>query len=89
MDPAKMNPGDTATCTSCTFAEDNSNYWTASLYFKSPENGTFKRVPQKANGGLQQNGGLTVYYMYPYTQEKTVTAFKPVSTPKQTYMRLI
>ena len=59
MDPSQMNPANISTCTSCTFAEDMSNYWTASLYFKSPENGTFRRVPQMANGGLVQDGGIT------------------------------
>jgi hypothetical protein len=63
-------------------AEDFSNYWTASLYFQSPENGTFKRVPQ-AGGffGLQgQTGGMTVYYMEPFSGSvMKTTAFKPVS----------
>jgi hypothetical protein len=79
MDPAKE-----ATCTSCLYTEDNSNYWTASIYFRSPENGTFKRVPQMANGRLngtllEQEGGLTVYYMRPFSgSNKKVTAFPPV-----------
>jgi len=77
MDPANMDPAKASTCTTCTFSEDNSNYWTANIYFKSPENGTYKRVPQMANVGISQNGGLTVYYMYPYTKENKVTAFKP------------
>lgn len=34
-----------ATCTTCEFSEDFSNYWTANLYFKA-DNGTYKRVPQ-------------------------------------------
>jgi hypothetical protein len=34
-----------ATCTTCQFSEDFSNYWTANLYFKA-RNGTYKRVPQ-------------------------------------------
>ena len=51
------------------------------MYFQSPENGTFKRVPQMANGRLDgsklpQDGGLTVYYMP--TGSAQVTAFKPV-----------
>jgi len=33
------------TCTSCSFADDFSNYWTANMYFKA-RNGSFKRVPQ-------------------------------------------
>ena len=45
---ASMTTGDvsaTATCTTCAFSEDFSNYWTANLYFKA-RNGTYKRVPQ-------------------------------------------
>lgn len=37
-----------ATCTSCNFADDFSNYWTANMYFKA-KNGTYKRVPQIPN----------------------------------------
>jgi hypothetical protein len=54
------------------------------MYFRSPENGTFKRVPQRANGRrngtlLEQDGGLTVYYMRPFSGEnKKTVAFKPV-----------
>jgi len=32
-----------ATCTTCRFKEDKSNYWTAVMYFKH-QNGTFMRV---------------------------------------------
>lgn len=46
-----------SSCTSCTFSEDFSNYWTAVLYFRA-RNGTYKRVPQMANQGLTQQGGL-------------------------------
>jgi hypothetical protein len=38
----------TASCTTCGYAEDLSNYWTANLYFKA-RNGTYKRVPQIPN----------------------------------------
>ena len=44
-----MTTGDvskTASCTTCAFSKDLSNYWTANLYFKSPKNGTYKRVKQ-------------------------------------------
>jgi hypothetical protein len=34
-----------ASCTTCGFADDFSNYWTANLYFKA-RNGTYKRIPQ-------------------------------------------
>ena len=85
MDPYTIDPPATSTCTSCIYTEDKSNYWTASIYFKSPENGTFKRVPQMANGRLngtllEQEGGLTVYYMKPFSGKTNMkmTAMKPV-----------
>jgi len=84
MDPYTIDPPATSTCTSCIYTEDKSNYWTASIYFKSPENGTFKRVPQMANGRLngtllEQEGGLTVYYMKPFSGKTNMkmTAMKP------------
>ncbi|KAF2119194.1 hypothetical protein BDV96DRAFT_642233 [Lophiotrema nucula] len=56
-----------ATCTTCQMAEDFSNYWTATLYFKHPTNGSYHRVPvvpvQPLLGGSNgASGGLTVYY---------------------------
>jgi len=85
MDPADHDPAKASTCTSCTYSEDFSNYWTATVYFKSPENGTYRLVPQMANFNsfdgkkfLQQEGGLTVYYMQPFSGSAKVTAFKPV-----------
>ncbi|KAK3305219.1 uncharacterized protein B0T15DRAFT_567234 [Chaetomium strumarium] len=64
-----------ATCTSCTFDQDLSNYWTANVYFRA-RNGTFKRVPQMVNDQIgAANGGITVYYTAP--GPNTVTAFKP------------
>jgi len=85
--------GELGTCTTCTFTEDFSNYWTAVMFFKH-SNGTYKRVPIMQNGALPNgiNGGMTVYY----TQEsfssngnKKITAFKPgfrmtVGTPAGT-----
>jgi hypothetical protein len=69
------NIADHATCTTCTFSQDFSNYWTANLYFKA-RNGTYRRVPQIANQGLNGgNGGITVYYTSPGANQ--VTAFKP------------
>lgn len=66
MDPAGHDPATLSTCTSCTFAQDKSNYWTAVMFFKA-KNGTYKRVPQIGNGGPQgqlvNNGGLDVYYI--------------------------
>jgi len=66
-----------ATCTSCTFDEDFSNYWTANVYYKSPKNGTYKRVPIMVNDAIgAANGGMTVYYSSPGKGQ--TTAFKPV-----------
>ncbi|KAI1117669.1 hypothetical protein F5Y14DRAFT_401477 [Nemania sp. NC0429] len=78
---ASMNPSShdlvkESTCTSCTFSEDFSNYWTAVMYFRA-RNGTYKRVPQFANVGLRAVGGITVYYIPPYDGKTNVTAFKP------------
>src|ERR1700761_2172076 len=57
MDPTTHDLPSNSTCTSCTFSEDFSNYWTAVLYFRA-RNGTFKRVPQMASEGLVANGGI-------------------------------
>jgi len=76
MDPATHDLPGLSTCTSCSFKEDFSNYWTAVMFFKS-KNGTYTRVPQVGNGGpqgqLDNKGGLDVYYI---PSGKT-TAFKP------------
>lgn len=78
MQPGVHDPAALSTCTSCTYADDFSNYWTASLFFKA-RNGSFKLVPQATNLGLKgNNGGLTVYYNSPYDGKTKVTAFKPV-----------
>ncbi|TRX93758.1 hypothetical protein FHL15_005434 [Xylaria flabelliformis] len=64
-----------STCTTCSFNQDFSNYWTANLYFKA-RNGTYKRVPQIPNQAVSgNNGGITVYYTSPGA--KQTTAFKP------------
>jgi hypothetical protein len=66
-----------ATCTTCTFSEDFSNYWTAVLFFRH-RNGSYHRVPLMGNLGLEgQRGGMTVYYTAPYDKTAKVTAFKP------------
>ncbi|KAL0577271.1 hypothetical protein V5O48_004728, partial [Marasmius crinis-equi] len=61
-----------STCSTCSVKENKSNYWTPTLYFQSPKNGTFKRVAQKP-GSLtgNPNGGMVVYYI----QIGQVTAF--------------
>ncbi|CAK7199469.1 hypothetical protein SEUCBS139899_002149 [Sporothrix eucalyptigena] len=64
-----------ASCTTCNFPDDLSNYWTANLYFQA-RNGSYKRVPQIHNrmeDGYE--GGTTVYYVSPGSGK--VTAFKP------------
>jgi Domain of unknown function (DUF1996) len=84
MDPKTLDMAAASTCTSCSFSEDFSNYWTAVLFFKA-RNGTYKRVPQISQiQGAQ--AGITVYYMqdalYDTSQKSKVTAFKPVSENK-------
>ncbi|KAF2182302.1 hypothetical protein K469DRAFT_587248 [Zopfia rhizophila CBS 207.26] len=75
MDPTNHDLPAKSTCTSCSFKEDLSNYWTAVMFFKH-KNGTYKRVPQVGNGGPQgklvNKGGLDVYYI----PSGKVTAFK-------------
>lgn len=73
-----------ASCTTCQFSEDLSNYWTANLYFKG-RNATYKRVPQ-GGAALQFGdqfstkiaGGILVYYVS--ASPGSITAFKPVSS---------
>lgn len=84
MNPSRHDPAKISTCTTCQPADDFSNYWTASLYFRA-RNNTYKRVTQKANSGFEgQNGGMTVYYMQnqlaDFQQQSKVKAFQPVST---------
>lgn len=76
MDPATHDLPSLSTCTSCTFSEDFSNYWTAVLFFRA-RNGTYKRVQQFPNLFLEGNGGITVYYIPSPDAETNVTAFKP------------
>ena len=80
MEPVKFDPPTVSTCTTCTYSEDFSNYWTANAYFRA-RNGTFKRVPQFANLGVGAlSGGATIYYIRGYSAAAKVTAFKPVSS---------
>jgi hypothetical protein len=73
-------PG-SSTCTSCSYTQDKSNYWTAAMYFQH-QNGSFHRARQVGNGGpqgaLNQVGGITMYYI----PSGKVTAFKPVRLQK-------
>jgi len=58
------DPAERSTCTTCTFTDDFSNYWTASMYFRS-RNHTYRRVKQL--GALwhedARGGGMTIYYV--------------------------
>ncbi|KAG2012825.1 hypothetical protein CC2G_009795 [Coprinopsis cinerea AmutBmut pab1-1] len=73
MDP-DLDIENVATCTTCRFKEDKSNYWTAVMYFKHA-NGSFMRVPQIANHFTgNPDGGMTVYYIQP-PDNSPVTAF--------------
>jgi len=78
MDPTGYDLVSRSTCTSCSFVQDLSNYWTAVMFFKA-KNGTYQRVPQVGNGGPQgqliNKGGLDIYYI----PSGKVTAFKAVS----------
>ncbi|KAK6199895.1 hypothetical protein LQW54_009805 [Pestalotiopsis sp. IQ-011] len=65
ISPVSIDPPTDATCTSCTYSEDFSNYWTANVYFKA-KNGTFKLVPQVVNLGLGIKAGMTIYYIRGY-----------------------
>jgi hypothetical protein len=77
--------GEQGSCTTCTFTEDFSNYWTAVMFFKHA-NGTYKRVPIMQNTALPNgiNGGMTVYYTqesFSSNGKQKITAFKPVRMP--------
>ncbi|RYP42462.1 hypothetical protein DL767_000150 [Monosporascus sp. MG133] len=81
----KGDIGEQASCTSCIFSEDFSNYWTALLYFRAP-NGTYKRVPQYPNAllddgsGTELKGGMTIYYTqqdFNSNGNQKITAFPP------------
>ncbi|KAK3216079.1 hypothetical protein GRF29_8g2060204 [Pseudopithomyces chartarum] len=73
--------GNQGTCTTCTFSEDFSNYWTAVLFFKHT-NGSYKRVNIMENDALPAgiNGGMTIYYTqqdFNTNGNKKITAFPP------------
>jgi hypothetical protein len=75
MNPTTHDLPSVSNCTSCSFSEDFSNYWTAVLYFRA-RNGTFKRVPQIVSEGLTGIGGITVYYIPTPSNQTLVTAFR-------------
>jgi len=70
-----------SSCTTCSYSDDFSNYWTSNLYFHA-RNGSYYRVPQIAPGNQpffndsfseHINGGMLVYYVSP--GQNQVTAF--------------
>lgn len=76
--------GARGTCTTCEMSEDFSNYWTAVLYFKHPQNGSYHRVPVTNNAALAAgtSGGMTIYYtQYDFFSDnlknQPITAFQP------------
>jgi len=79
--PDGSDVAEKATCTTCSFSEDLSNYWTAVMYFKA-RNGSYKRVPQYPNALLGNLvGGMTVYYLqedFNSNGRQKITSFKPV-----------
>lgn len=88
MYPEDIDIPSEATCTTCTFGQDFSNYWTAVLFFRA-RNGSFHQVSQKGNVYFEEsNGGMTVYYIPSYGSTK-VTAFQPVSCADWSYGGLL
>ncbi|KAG8780565.1 hypothetical protein FRC16_003098 [Serendipita sp. 398] len=62
--PLNQTDLQSSSCSSCSVKENKSNYWTPTLYFQSPVNGTYKRIRQKP-GPLtgSPNAGMVVYYI--------------------------
>jgi hypothetical protein len=72
---------DYATCTSCSVAQDRSNYWTPVLFF-GRRDGKWKRVPQIGSPGFPSKGGFVVHYStagYAGGGGSRPSAFPPVS----------
>jgi len=69
MDSKTLDIPKKATCTTCQFTEDFSNYWTAVLYYRA-KNGSFKRVPQRAQGGMEGTQGGMVSSGRKFRSEK-------------------
>lgn len=71
MDASRHDISTESTCTTCTFADDFSNYWTATLFFRA-RNGSYIRVPQRPNVNFDgaRGGGMTVRHfalLLPYS----------------------
>ncbi|KAK4249200.1 hypothetical protein C7999DRAFT_30252 [Corynascus novoguineensis] len=79
MDPAG-DPAERSSCTTCTFTDDFSNYWTPAMYFRA-RNGSYKRVEQL--GALfheeARGGGMTIYYFPRFMEPEKIKirAFAP------------
>jgi len=71
------DPSELSTCTTCTFTDDFSNYWTAAMFFHA-RNGTYKRVKQigAVFSEAARGGGTTVYYFPPRNDTTNIVAFK-------------
>jgi len=70
---ASMTTGDVsggASCTTCAFSDDFSNYWTANLYFKA-RNGSFKRVKQLGAAYVGRNS----HSIHQYCSGRTSCSF--------------
>jgi len=80
MDPDHHDLPSLSTCTSCSFKEDLSNYWTAVLFYRNNQ-GKYIRVPTQGNGGPQGKlvhpggGGMDIYYI-PNGRAGKMVAFK-------------
>jgi len=89
MDPTQ-DVSNRATCTTCIFTEDTSNYWTAVLYFRA-KNGSYSRVGQYPNALLGDiKGGMTVYYIqesFNGNGNQKINSFKPVSAASSTTVK--
>jgi hypothetical protein len=85
--------GALGSCTTCEMSEDFSNYWTAVMYFKSPTNGSYMRVPVVNNAALARGvtGGMTIYYtQHDFSTDdlkrQPIKAFPPVCIRKPLWL---
>ena len=73
-----------ATCTSCQFDQDLSNYWTAAIYFKA-RNGTYKvnTTQHIIQAGFQDttDTNSSASKQWPTSKSTVPTAESPSTTP--------
>ncbi|KAK4185502.1 hypothetical protein QBC35DRAFT_465555 [Podospora australis] len=75
--PFGEDPAAQSTCTTCTFADDFSNYWTGSLFFRSRE-GKYKKVKQLGVLYFEKaRGGMKIYYFAHINHQTKMRAFPP------------